>query len=422
MNEFFINSVWPVLSSQYFLGAITMQLMYSTQSWTTWLITSLLAYIKKFFIHQFVFSVTILEETALGQAFRNLRKEKHQAAPTSVVHAQMVCEKITFFNDSDGTQWTWLDDNLLVYSFYQDKILTIQCAYIHRERLKSILSNLIEFTASKTPADQVKIHRNGDWSSDNMVRQVHARLLAGIFLPQGVVERVVERITLFFQQKQFYRRNNIPYHFGLLLHGVPGTGKSSLINALAAYYHLPIMIASELKNLHKLQEAPARIVLIEDIDRMFYFDPKEDDDYKKKQAMVNMSYLLNFIDGVDAIPNQILIMTTNHIERLVPALIRPGRIDMQVEFGYADHDQVARAIDRFYFAKSFDPHSLVHEVVNGQSRLYAKKLIKMLGQEHFTMSALMQHFLAYDESIKSALVNLDKFPKQQNEKFKSADC
>ncbi|KAL1973216.1 hypothetical protein VTN31DRAFT_5851 [Thermomyces dupontii] len=55
---------------------------------------------------------------------------------------------------------------------------------------------------------------------------------------------------------------------------------------------------------------------------------------ERESQALSLSALLNAIDGVAAPEGHILIMTTNHPEHLDPALIRPGRVDMQVAFGY----------------------------------------------------------------------------------------
>jgi chaperone BCS1 len=64
--------------------------------------------------------------------------------------------------------------------------------------------------------------------------------------------------------------------------------------------------------------------------------------------MVTFSGLLNALDGVAATEERIVFMTTNHLERLDPALIRPGRVDVQVQVGLATPSQIRRIFLRFY--------------------------------------------------------------------------
>ena len=73
---------------------------------------------------------------------------------------------------------------------------------------------------------------------------------------------------------------------------------------------------------------------------------KDSDDDKKKG--ISLSGLLNAIDGVASHEGRVLVMTTNHPEKLDEALIRPGRIDMKVAFTMASHDQIRKLFVRMY--------------------------------------------------------------------------
>jgi len=66
------------------------------------------------------------------------------------------------------------------------------------------------------------------------------------------------------------------------------------------------------------------------------------------KSQISFSGLLNAIDGVASHEGRILIMTTNHRERLDPALIRPGRVDVQIEFGFANKETIRRVFQELY--------------------------------------------------------------------------
>lgn len=70
--------------------------------------------------------------------------------------------------------------------------------------------------------------------------------------------------------------------------------------------------------------------------------------HRQPRMSVSFSGLLNAIDGVASHEGRILIMTTNHRERLDPALIRPGRVDMQIEFGYAGRNTLGEIFRELY--------------------------------------------------------------------------
>jgi chaperone BCS1 len=93
-----------------------------------------------------------------------------------------------------------------------------------------------------------------------------------------------------------------------------------------------------------LQRTPPRsLILIEDIDAFFTARDKADD-----KVEISFSGLLNAIDGVGAQEGRIIVLTTNHREKLDAALIRPGRIDVQVELGNATGEQLRGLLLRFF--------------------------------------------------------------------------
>ena len=162
------------------------------------------------------------------------------------------------------------------------------------------------------------------------------------------------------ETRRFYRRRGIPYRRGYLLHGPPGTGKTSLSYALASRFDLELYILelpsisgdSDLRMLFT-RLPPRCFVLVEDIDAVGLRKrpakrPKEGDDDDsddsddsedearrpgRGQAKVTLSGLLNVLDGVASQEGRIVLMTSNFADRLDAALVRPGRIDRSVFLG-----------------------------------------------------------------------------------------
>ncbi|OAQ62556.1 BCS1 protein precursor [Purpureocillium lilacinum] len=183
------------------------------------------------------------------------------------------------------------------------------------------------------------------------------------------------------ETQRWYANRGIPYRRGYLFHGPPGTGKSSLSLALAALFRLKIYIvslssalASEEKIMTLFNELPVRcIVLLEDIDTAGLAHTREESSAQKSHVTngrpdshdgqqqadagsiptanktLSLSGLLNILDGVAAQEGRILIMTTNYIDKLDKALIRPGRVDKIIPFGLADRD-IASSIFRAIYA------------------------------------------------------------------------
>jgi len=163
----------------------------------------------------------------------------------------------------------------------------------------------------------------------------------------------------------WYHERGIPYRRGYLLHGPPGSGKSSFITALAGQLDYNICILSlndsgltDDRLAHALSLAPQQsLILLEDIDAAFAsnrVDPFEQGHGRHGggsggYAGVTFSGLLNTLDGVASSEERLLFMTTNHIERLDRALMRPGRVDKVYLLGDASDSQAERLFLRFYF-------------------------------------------------------------------------
>ncbi|PKS11797.1 hypothetical protein jhhlp_001090 [Lomentospora prolificans] len=181
------------------------------------------------------------------------------------------------------------------------------------------------------------------------------RPLGSVVLDEGVKERIVGDVEDFLQRQQWYVDRGIPYRRGYLLYGPPGTGKSSFIQALAGElnYSVAMINLSEMgmtddKLAYLLTKLPKRsILLLEDADAAFVNRRQRDAD-GYSGATVTFSGLLNALDGVAAGEERIAFLTTNHIDRLDPALKRPGRVDVMERIGEATTYQATQMWDRFY--------------------------------------------------------------------------
>ncbi|KPJ13551.1 Mitochondrial chaperone BCS1 [Papilio machaon] len=184
------------------------------------------------------------------------------------------------------------------------------------------------------------------------------RPLSSVILRAGLGEKILTDCLDFIDNPQWYTERGIPYRRGYLLYGPPGCGKSSFIMALAGEleYNICVLNLSE-RGLtddrlnHLLSVAPQQsIILLEDIDAAFV---SREDTPSQKAAYeglnrVTFSGLLNCLDGVASTEARIVFMTTNYLERLDPALVRPGRVDLKEYVGYCDQEQVELMFLRFY--------------------------------------------------------------------------
>ncbi|XP_024164198.2 AAA-ATPase At3g50940 [Rosa chinensis] len=167
---------------------------------------------------------------------------------------------------------------------------------------------------------------------------------------------IMDDLDRFVRRKEFYKKVGKAWKRGYLLYGPPGTGKSSLIAAMANYlnyniYDLELTSISNNSDLrHSLLSTTNRsILIIEDIDCSLDIQNREKeeesdeqvlvltkDKNELKQQTVTLSGLLNFIDGLwsSCGDERIIVFTTNYKDKLDPALLRPGRMDVHIHMSY----------------------------------------------------------------------------------------
>jgi chaperone BCS1 len=177
-----------------------------------------------------------------------------------------------------------------------------------------------------------------------LVRLTEKREASTVFLKPGLLQQVFDDADWFFGAKDWYRQRGLPYRRGYLLSGPPGNGKSTLIQALAAHCGVSIysltLTDKEFTEPHlvsALGNVPEQsIVVVEDIEKV---------DLSRTQ--ITQSGLLNAIDSALASEARILIATANDVSGLLPALLRPGRIDRRWEIANPGVEAVATCIAKF---------------------------------------------------------------------------
>lgn len=212
---------------------------------------------------------------------------------------------------------------------------------------------------------------------------------------------LLKKMNHFLNNESWYKKKGIPYNIGLLFHGTPGCGKTSCIKAISNYTkrHVveinlkKIKTCGEFMKIFNLDNMNSdyiphnnKIIVLEDIDCMIDIvksrekekekeeneknNIKEEDSdvikimklnekrEKSEEEMIKKMYknddsltlscILNTIDGVLENYGRILIITTNRVEELDSALIRPGRIDMKINFTKCSKQMYFDIIEHYY--------------------------------------------------------------------------
>jgi hypothetical protein len=198
-------------------------------------------------------------------------------------------------------------------------------------------------------------------STNTIVRWKNLRVhtnknLANTILSTQVQTELVDDLNNFIASEEYYNTKGIPYKRGYLLHGPPGTGKTSIIKAFASTYGFDIYIIN-MENIKTPEDIVQifrgfdsahsyHIICFEDIDRcpMFKKPTGYYGDSSDANSNPGIRTFLNELDGIVEGNKRITVFTANSIEVLdsIEALCRPGRIDKKIEIGYCDPTQLAQ--------------------------------------------------------------------------------
>jgi hypothetical protein len=267
-----------------------------------------------------------------------------------------------------------------------------RCNAAYERRMKNKLGTDLYFFDMMTDSKNKKTVQNPLPTTHILYTQhkFHTtRNFDNVFFEQRM--KVKKHVEFFLTRKDWYEKKGIPYTLGFMFHGDPGCGKTSTVKAIAntARRHVINIQLSEIKSKAQLRHLffneeihvyngtnterytipiHERLYLIEDIDAMGdavlerkWKKPEVPKDEKKKtgdawmdreetdnKEAIDLSFLLNLLDGTLESSGRILCISSNFPERIDKALIRPGRIDMIIHFKKCNRAILREMVESFY--------------------------------------------------------------------------
>lgn len=241
--------------------------------------------------------------------------------------------------------------------------------------------------------------------------------------------------------RRFYTDRGIPYRRGYLLHGPPGTGKTSLSLALAGRFGLELYILhipslredGELERLFT-SLPPQCIVLLEDIDAVGMKrqqDPDDEAEEPEKKIMSSirgaghctLSGLLNVLDGVTSQEGRIVLMTSNIADKLDEALVRPGRIDKMIFMGNIYGEAAEEMFLRMYAPDKNDaPNSAepCADLAESDLKKLAADFRIKIPDNVFTPAQLQGYLLNHRNHPESAVADVDEWTEIEKVRMEEA--
>ncbi|CAL5096533.1 unnamed protein product [Urochloa decumbens] len=248
----------------------------------------------------------------------------------------------------------------------------------HKEKaLSSYLPHIVATAkAMKAQERTLQIYMN-NWEDWHPMDLHHPSTFGTLAMDYEVKQSIVDDLNRFIKRKDYYKRIGKAWKRGYLLYGPPGTGKSSLIAAMANHlrfdiYDLELTAVQSNSDLRRLLVGinSRSILVVEDIDCTIKLQQREggqedtksdSSDEENGSEKVTLSGLLNFVDGLWSAcgEERIIVFTTNYKERLDPALLRPGRMDMHIYMGYCTPDSFRTLANNYHL---IDYHATFPEI------------------------------------------------------------
>lgn len=271
-------------------------------------------------------------------------------------------------------------------------------AYIKSIATTETVSNVMTIYRTHTHTTKDKDSRTVEWVPVYMKTN---KTYTNTIYSEGIHKELFEDVKYFMENEKEWSRRGIDYKRGYLLHGLPGTGKTSVAKILANMYGLPVFLldvanlcdeqmVSLCTEINYYTHNKRYILLMEDLDRTAIFDT---DRYGRRPSI---QAFLNVLDGMLNPFGRLLFITGNDVSvfRTCPAAFRPGRIDKEIEFGHCTPDQMRRLVTLFYDEDA----TLPADNVLSKTRITPAELVKMMQANPTNVDELLSKLIVHESS------------------------
>lgn len=213
----------------------------------------------------------------------------------------------------------------------------------------------------------IKVLEYTNLYESNPIRYVPKKDRSSIF-DNRVLNLVDSHLDKFISNEELYHKIGDVFKTGILLYGKPGTGKSCMAKYIAGRMNAAVYIWKSdrgpggvlpLPNLSRCVSNEFIVVLMEEIDKFISGDMWDTQTNSRTFGVDDgrISVLLQSMDGITSLDNVIFVATTNHIDRLPPALLRKGRFDLTIQMDGIEKDDAERMCRNF----NADPNEILLE-------------------------------------------------------------
>lgn len=363
------EAIQQAMQSQVFWGVAGFMVL----GWVMWILRTVPQNIWNLFLFQLTAQLTV---TNRDMAYDHIRDWMSGAQFFRRSRRLFVTSTFKGKPDEDGVEWTLYPGEGWFFFWHKGKFVVLHHGTEKTDRGEIICTfTLRTLGRTQRPLRQL-VYDIQESARDDSVVTVHAypghwmpatkrnkRPIESVVLPESQKQAVVQDAEWFLHNREWFAERGVPWRRGYLLYGPPGTGKTSLVLALASHLNREVFTLnlSQISG-ERFQEAIHEmgrygILLMEDIDAASVTQERRpqkvgregDSSEDSGDALgLTMTTLLNSLDGLTSPEGIITVMTTNHPENLDQALIRPGRVDMQVHIDHPGPDEKRAMFERFF--------------------------------------------------------------------------